>query len=305
MQKLKYLVENLDLAKNAISYWTGEKEALNRIAFYRASANSTYVYEQDHETYYLRIKPIEDKSTIQMIAEIQFIHYLTANNFNCIKVASPIGNEDFYVVDDIYYASIFEEAKGIRLDQVKLDQDIAYRLGTYLGKLHKLSIDYVPLADSESYLDKLRSFHTTNPVVLKEIKEIKDQILELDLIIGLIHYDFDLDNIFYDQDKKQFQVIDFDDAFCGYYMHDVMIALKSLDQKLHQSFLEGYHQVYKHETYDPSKLVLLERFDKLYQYIRLNRALSDIPENKPDWMEALIDKFTKIIRDYEDSLSKK
>lgn len=44
----------------------------------------------------------------------------------------------------IYYAVAFKEVCGKPLDEIPLTQDIIFGLGKALGKLHKLSSEYIP-----------------------------------------------------------------------------------------------------------------------------------------------------------------
>ncbi len=304
MQKLIHMTENLDIAKEALTHYHLDSKILNKLAFFRASDNSIYVYEDDDHLYYLRITPYDKKTEDEMISELHFMRYL---NDHHIRVARPIMsklNDEIFINKNNYYAVVFKEAKGHRLDKIDLNDDIIERLGGYLAKIHMLSVDYHNPFDHTSYITIINSFKTDHPKIQKEIEEVKEKINDLDLIYGKIHYDFEPDNIFYDSDTKRFELIDFNDSLYGYYMHDVMIALDEIDPKFHQSFLKGYHQIYKMETYDPSKLDILKRFDSLNKYFRLKYALSEQPEQKPDWMLNLISKITTIINDYESSFSK-
>ena len=68
---------------------------------------------------------------------------------------------------------------------------------------------------------------------------------------GVIHYDFEPDNVFYDADEDVFCVIDFDDAIRCWYSLDIVRALDALDEvveenllkEAEQCFLEGYKSV--------------------------------------------------------------
>ncbi|WP_268239823.1 phosphotransferase enzyme family protein [Paenibacillus hunanensis] len=67
---------------------------------------------------------------------------------------------------------------------------------------------------------------------------------------GLIHYDFQLDNVFYKKEHRSFQVIDFDDAMYHWYACDVVTALDDflnepidLNRSEVQAFLNGYRAI--------------------------------------------------------------
>ena len=63
-------------------------------------------------------------------------------------------------------------------------------------------------------------------------------------IYGLIHYDFETDNVFYEQETGQFYPIDFDDAVYHWYVQDIERALDSLNESL----IERLNEQFNHES---------------------------------------------------------
>lgn len=88
---------------------------------------------------------------------------------------------------------------------------------------------------------------------------------------GLIHYDFQLDNIFYEENNRAFSVIDFDDAVYSWYAHDIVTALDdflgddmmNLDHYQVKSFLKGYCSVIPLSNEDINPFPYFQRLMKL------------------------------------------
>lgn len=88
---------------------------------------------------------------------------------------------------------------------------------------------------------------------------------------GLIHYDFQLDNIFYEENNRAFSVIDFDDAVYSWCAHDIVTALDdflgddmmNLDHYQVKSFLKGYCSVIPLSNEDINPFPYFQRLMKL------------------------------------------
>ncbi|MNW31943.1 homoserine kinase [compost metagenome] len=126
---------------------------------------------------------------------------------------------------------------------------------------------------------------------------------------GLIHYDFEYDNVFYDEASSTCYAIDFDDAMYHWYVMDVEKALDSLTEciadrqpegdsaseeermrhtgQLHQYFMNGY--LAERELVEPEEdlRAACTRFGNLYGYVRVLRAMDEEWEHEPDWMRQL------------------
>ncbi|MDQ1232614.1 Ser/Thr protein kinase RdoA (MazF antagonist) [Paenibacillus sp. SORGH_AS306] len=112
---------------------------------------------------------------------------------------------------------------------------------------------------------------------------------------GLIHYDFQLDNLFYEEKHRSFHVIDFDDAVYSWYAHDIVTALDDfLDDDMNvehspvKSFLQGYRSIRPLSEEDVRTFPYFQRFMKLYQFSKLLWTLegSDIVD-APQWLDDL------------------
>lgn len=110
------------------------------------------------------------------------------------------------------FASVFKRVSGKQLNQTDLSNAIIHSYGKALGKLHQLSCEYTPIKNKRwSYSDVLDWIEG----VLKECPHETEALLETKLLqdcfaaipitkhnFGLIHYDFEFDNVFYDEQSK-------------------------------------------------------------------------------------------------------
>jgi Ser/Thr protein kinase RdoA (MazF antagonist) len=112
---------------------------------------------------------------------------------------------------------------------------------------------------------------------------------------GLVHYDFELDNVFYDKGTCTCNVIDFDDAMYHWYAMDIEQALDSIKDEIESSryeqvkecFLNGYRSEYAVTDEMLSLLPMFRRFANLYGYARVLRSSGEKWNNEPKWLEDL------------------
>ncbi|WP_158302190.1 phosphotransferase enzyme family protein [Paenibacillus mesophilus] len=122
---------------------------------------------------------------------------------------------------------------------------------------------------------------------------------------GLIHYDFQLGNVLWDEHEQHFNVFDFDDSMYHWFAMDIVTTLKDLLESGRQeeqvakaeSFLKGYRSVLSLDEEMIRLIPWFKRFDQLYVFSRILRALenSDI-DNAPQWYDGLKGKL-KLIND--------
>jgi Ser/Thr protein kinase RdoA (MazF antagonist) len=117
---------------------------------------------------------------------------------------------------------------------------------------------------------------------------------------GLIHYDFEQDNVYYDSETGTCSVIDFDDAMYHWYLMDVVKALVSLKAEIaaseypdkREAFLAGYRSKSTLDEQLWTAAPLFVRFANLYGYTRDARAMQERWDNEPEWLVALREKFS-------------
>lgn len=314
MMKLSNMVKGLAsdaVAKSLIQNWKHDEGTL---MFWRASSNFVYAFENKQEKYFLRFSYDEENSFEQITAELEFMRYLKSNHYPCV---SPILSRSGKYIETVqnsertYFAVVFSSAKGITLNE-NITEVQCEDWGRSLASLHQLSKVYVPSDTKRSnWQDILQRIND----MLQRYPEEQEAIEELDILTerfqlfpisnsnyGLIHYDFQLDNIFYEENNRAFSVIDFDDAVYSWYTHDIVTALDdflgddmNLDNSQVKSFLKGYYSVIPLSNEDIYQFPYFQRLMKLYRFSKLLWSLegSEIAD-APKWFDDVKLKFARV-----------
>ena len=309
MLKLKHLVEDFNLAEIILKHWPYDDNALDLFQYFRISSNAIYPYKHQGEVRFLRFAPASEKNMQAVAAEMDFIAYLKCKGFNALEAVPTC--EGAYVIQaetpqGSYVATGFKRVPGDILSDCTITTDLAKQMGNKLGALHVLSCQYKPAQavrpDFEERLDwmALVLTQTGAPLMLNnELESLRRALLKMprnDSNYGLIHYDFEPDNLFYDKANDAIHVIDFDDCMVHFYAQDLERALHALKSEtadsehpaLEQAFIEAYQsQMVLDESIWQHRPVF-ERFGQLYQYCRMRYALHEPLMTQPDWMEDMV-----------------
>lgn len=307
MMRLKYLFENGTLAKTMLDRWEHEGEP----AFWRASANMVYRCEKDGKACYLRISPNEEREPDQIEAELAYVQYLGGEGYPAVQpIPSKAGNmvEAVETGEGVCYGVLFAGAPGISLGQTAVDADAVYQWGRHLGWLHRLAMAYrstgTPRNDwraRAAWMGEVLGRFPNEDAARGELDRITEYLSHLpatEETYGLVHYDFETDNVFTSEDGLH--IIDFDDAVYHFYMMDIAVCLDEIDdvpedrrEALRQAFLSGYRSEKDFPESGESLLPWFSRYNGLLTYVKLLRAMegSDIPD-APDWYEELLVKLT-------------
>ena len=182
-----------------------------------------------------------------------------------------------------------------------MDDAVLYEYGAALGRLHSLSQSFTPSVRKTSYADVLVAMHdefATEDVpepVRQELVTVSNQLTLLPQTaetFGLVHYDFEPDNVFWDAKNHQCSVIDFDDGMYHWFALDVEQVFDCLTeffegdvlQKAKEQFLKGYRTHHAFTVEMEMSMPLMRRFINLYSYARLRHCLSEPVPAKPEWM---------------------
>lgn len=141
---------------------------------------------------------------------------------------------------------------------------------------------------------------------MQELNTLRSQFSQLPITqdnYGLIHYDFEPDNVFFDENNQQCSVIDFDDAMYHWYVMDIVQALDAIQDEMemddcsHQEamFLRGYRRVCEIDETLFKLKSLFRRFASIYKYVRVARAIEERFESEPDWMIGLRGRLEKLL----------
>jgi Ser/Thr protein kinase RdoA (MazF antagonist) len=190
----------------------------------------------------------------------------------------------------------FAELQGSELELDELDAARYRAWGRALALVHRASRTFPLHPERSNWLDELRALLSTLPPNETALAQVLNSgIVWLESFApperdyGLIHGDFELDNLIWDGDH--FQALDFDDATYAWYAVDFAAALQDVwlagseqrDERI-QWFLEGYAALRPlpeglHAALPP--LMTLQDAIKMARLLRAYASTTD--DNAPAW----------------------
>lgn len=313
MLKLKHLQENFDLARFALNHWLHDESTLpDTLRRFRISANAVYPFHQQGKLCFLRLAPTEEKPKSPQ-AELAFIRWLRSEGYPASEPLPSLTGETLLTLSTPwgeYYASAFARVPGKPLDSLTLSEPVLRRYGSALARLHLLSQRYAPSAcwsheDALDWTDAvLLKCHAPDGMltVSRELRRQLDALPRTPGQYGLIHYDFEPDNVFFDEASDSCAVIDFDDCLLHWYALDLQQAAGEMDDASFRHFLAGYQEERQLPDQLDALLPLMERFIALYGYARLLRCLDQPPAAQPEWMQKLSQRLHHALKRREQQL---
>jgi Ser/Thr protein kinase RdoA (MazF antagonist) len=304
------------LAEQILDRWPHDPES---VRFFRSSANFIYVLRYDGKRRFLRFADSAERRRTSIDAEIALVEWLALEGLAVVRpVRSCNGRSVETVTTDwgTFHAVVFDALEGTQFELDDLD-DAGFRAwGAALGQLHATIRNYpgsVSHARStmQDHLAQARYLLPEDaPAVWEELHRLESSLDTLPVdrdVYGLIHFDFELDNLIW-QDRSA-QILDFDDCSRGWYVADIAFALRDLfdagadlqDPSV-RAFLGGYAAHVPLADNQIAQIPLFSRLGRLIQFARITRAL-DLAKDpaQPDWLRGLIDK----LEDRRDAYSMK
>lgn len=293
--------ENNCAATQMLNNWEHDAESLT---FWRASSNFIYVFQVNGKPHYLRFIHEEDNSIANIQSELDFMLYLIDKGYATVApVRSIHGNwvESISTENGRYYGVVFEQAKGESISLEQMSSHHFEEWGQSLASLHLLSELYTSNATSrKSWVDALDFIlsvlenHPHEHEALKEHERLKAWLSALPSDagnFGLIHYDFETDNVFYMKEESRFSSIDFDDSMYHWFAMDITSALRDLSKQNDDEskknidlFINGYRSVKRLDDDYIKLLPEFQRFSDLYGFARLLRSLENLDVSVcPEW----------------------
>lgn len=323
MLKLKYLFENYGLAKEALKNWEYDNNTLdNMLSQFRISSNAIYPFRQNGKVCFLRLAPLDEKMEKNVLGEMEFINYLLECGYPALKPVRTKTGEICLKLDTEwgqFYATAFSRVDGVPIEDTEMSNEIMFEYGKTLGKLHSLSSKFEPKTKKWTHSEVLDwiasalSEYNAPDYVVSELIAIKSELDGLPANhnnYGLVHYDFELDNVFYDKEKKTCSVIDFDDGMYHWYALDIEQVFDSLEEKLSgealqiakNEFVRGYQEKHCYTQEMNTSRPLMRRFINLYGYARLIRSVAEKFADESEWLVELRKKLDKSILEKEASM---
>ncbi len=326
MLKLKYLFENFDLAKKCMELYECDMESADEmLRYFRISSNAIYPFrsKMDGKICFLRLSPAEEKKLDDVKSEMCLMEWLIDKGFPAMRPVSMKDGKLFGQINTewgIYNVSCFEKVSGNSLEDIKGTLQIVKGYGKTLGELHALMKEYPCFEERRNHkmllceIEERIQKYGAPEILRKEFEDVCEELKRLPLSTsdyGVIHYDFEPDNVFYDDKEESFSVIDFDDAICCWYALDVVRALDALDEIIEDvsmdeakaSFLEGYCSATTFTEEQQQSMVLMRRLVRLQEYTTLLHVVSEVVEDMPDWMSNLSLKLKCKIRRLEEAMN--
>lgn len=320
MMKLKNLFDNRPLAEMILSNWEFNPKRMDLLDHYRISANAIYPFEMNGTICFLRFTPENETSEAKIRAELAFLKYLRLREYPTPESILSKKGEELINVNTPwgrYYAVVFQGVPGERVDRISLSDVHMLNLGMKLGYLHRLSKEYQcpqfqrnTWQEQLCWMERVLSRFPQENAAREEVQRIGESLKALPIHsgnYGLIHYDFEPDNLFYDEASNMFYPIDFDDSVYHWFVMDIEQALDSIKedldlpsdeiQRLSQRFIEGYRRVMPIDEEMLGLMPLFQRYANLYGYVRILRSVEEKWENEPEWMVSLRGHLEELMRE--------
>ncbi len=317
MLKLKYLFENFDLAKECLALYDYDEPTLDEmLSHYRIASNAVYPFRAGGEIRFLRLSPAQEKPIADVQSEIRLIQWLIDNGFPAMR---PVPMKDGRLAGVIatkwgdYNVSCFARVKGEALDDAGEGGFALVRgYGRSMGRLHGLLKRY-PAADERrdwrGLLLEIRGRMEkcgASARMMKELADVEKALAALPATqdnYGVVHFDYEPDNVFYDGETGDYSAIDFDDAIRCWFALDIVRAIDALDDVVAEDLLEraeaellaGYREACPLSDEDEQTLPLMRRFVLLKKYSTLLYVMSEPTAEEPDWLISLKERLTEAL----------
>ncbi|WP_412967328.1 phosphotransferase enzyme family protein [Fredinandcohnia sp. 179-A 10B2 NHS] len=303
------------LAEQILQNWTYDEGS---VYFYRASANTVCVFKSDTQLRFLRFTFASEKEFTSLESEIKILLSLKDSD---VKVALPIASKagDYIEIVETelgkVYAVVFEGLTGDHIDIEEMNDEQFCNWGKTLGQLHnKFKSLPTNIADKRSsHQEQLKFVRDNLPAqevaAFHELDFVSGWIENLPKTnenYGLIHYDFELDNLCWNDNVAS--ILDFDDCMMHWYVADIAFSLRDLFEEGYDStnlkfleFLKGYESETNLGHSILEDLSWFYRYHNLVTFASLLQTVdvSQGPE-KPVWLNGLIEKLENKISKYRE-----
>lgn len=285
------------VAREAARRWGGDA-AVKSLEYGRSSANFIFRFMGDGQPCYLRLADANERDRAAIAAELAFIRHVGAAG---VAVADPLPSARGEQIEDLadagrrYFAVVFRGLPGREVELDELDEATLHAWGRTLARLHDASATFPAHAARPTWEDAARALLATLPATETAVRQAIASGLEWLATrpredYGLIHGDFELDNLAWD--GARFGVMDFDDAAYAWYAVDIAIALQDVwregglrrDEWL-DAFFAGYADARPVPVGAREALPRLQTLLLAVKMARLIRAYVNAnAEHDPPWM---------------------
>lgn len=303
IQVMRHLVDPLNagsmpaLALSAAGRWYGES-----LAYVRSSANHVFRCVCGEHVLYLRLSHNSERTRDFVQAELDFILHCAGLG---IAVARPVLSVSGAYIEEIpsdaglYLAVAFEGLGGQQFECEDLSKHQMYAWGRALSGLHHASASFPARLVRGAWPDQIRALRTALPPDESALAALlESELAWLDTLpqqdYGLIHGDFELDNLVWN--GEQVQILDFDASAYSWFAADIAIALQDVylgDPAHRDRRLDEFFAGYGSDVPAAASLRQVSaRFLNLLLAVKIARVLLAYATTGPDhdqpvWLQAM------------------
>ena len=300
------------VADQIAAAWVGSE---GDVRILRASANFVCVVQTARFKAFLRFNHASERSPEAVAGELEFIRHLSARG---VRAALPLPSRAGRTVESIptdlglFHAVLFEALPGDHLEFDRLDAQGFARWGRSLGQLHQAAQGF-----RSQHRPAWQDWSTTARAGLppaesatrREWETVQQALSGLPVgdSFGVIHYDFELDNICWDGETPA--VLDFDDCGPHWFAADIAFALRdlfadrssrvNLEDERFQAFVDGYRSQRPIGDEALRQIPLFLRWHNLVSFARITHSLSGGPlAGEAEWLHNLRRHLNQILDGY-------
>ena len=241
LQIMRHIVDEVeqgalpDVAQAAVMRWYGHREARS-LSYVRSSANHLFRFLYEGHPRFLRLAHEAERRPSAIEAELDFVQHVAGIG---LAVARPLESANGRLIENVqgkgqrYWAVVFEGLHGSQLELDQLDEAMYRAWGRALALVHCASQTFPVHPARPDWHNELRTVLCTLPAEETELARILasgvewlDTLALQDTDYGLIHGDFELDNLIWN--GGEVQALDFDDASYAWYAVDFAAALEDV-----------------------------------------------------------------------------
>jgi Ser/Thr protein kinase RdoA (MazF antagonist) len=288
------------------------------VRFFRSSANFIYRF-QDHGAFrYLRFAAASERSRQAIEAEMAVLESVARAG---ITIASPVESKHGNAIETVdtawgrFHAVAFTALEGEQHEFDELTELGFARWGETLGRLHAATSALTNIPARPSWSDHvafIKSYMPADsPSLQAEYAEIVAAISAVPATqktYGLIHGDFELDNLVWN--RTHMGLLDFDDCARLWFAADIAFALRDLFEEgadtsdpRFRAFAAGYRTSFPLSEEHIGYVPLFLRFAHLFSYARIARSVDLIAGAEyPEWLQRLNNKLLHRMAAYRASV---
>jgi Ser/Thr protein kinase RdoA (MazF antagonist) len=302
---------NDNILKQAASAFEVKAEDLESVGGFE---NLIYSYMKDGSKYILRISHNSRNDLNLILAELEFMDYLSMNGANVVSPILNKHNELAIQLDDGFIATGFEFAEGRHAGKDDYTEEFLREYGRNIATMHKLSKTYEPKHKRYDFRDdhlikNARSYlPATEMDIADKMDEVLDEVYKLPIntdSFGLIHTDVHAGNFFINDGK--FMIFDFDDSSYKHFISDIAIVVfyplflnpGNVERAsfIMKFFMEGYNEINRIDSVFFENFNLFLKVREILIYLVIFRNISE-EERKEGWPKAYLEMFRdRIIND--------